>query len=258
MTASDAAARPPLTEVGRLLRAQVSPAVAARVPVAETVEGSSAVPLPTPVIGSPRPDVSAAEAHRRQRLRVRIAAASLGLLFVVSAGVVVATSGEDEVVQLVVAADPTTGISLPPVPDVEKADFVAKNVLLGPRDNAVLVAWSGPKRAAEVAGYLVLAKSDDKIEARQFATPGQLGVIFTSPPVGDTTCFTVHTLVDKVGSLQTVESEQVCTADVLAAKAAAEAKQRAAIAPAPVQPEPRAKQAPTSKKTGKKSDVPGR
>jgi hypothetical protein len=215
MTAADPSARPPLTEVDRILRQQAGPTLATRVPAREPAPADDRVALPAPHIGVAAAPATAAVDERRRRTRLLVAGGAVGVLFVGSAIAVMASSGGDgpPSVSPAEAAAVVNGASLPPLASQDLAEFSMPDLVFQRTESGseYYVTWE-PPRSKRVSGFLVVAvsKATDAVQARQFIEPGKNRAGFTAPPVHEDSCFKVSPLVYQGPTLQIAEREREC------------------------------------------------
>lgn len=267
MTAADPAARPPLTEVDRLLRTCVSPAVAARVPAAESASRPLAVPLPAPQIGGLAPELNAAEVHRRRRLRLTVVGGAITVVFLASAITVMATSGEDGDKGPNIVATASAGVLVPALTGVERDRHLVRAINYGWTEGATRIVhpdtrelaaprarqltWAAPL-GDRVSGYLVVATDGPagKVIGRQFSPTDQRAVVFVAPPVNEQTCYQIDTIVDGQAGVRVAQTNVICPGEE------AEPAEQAPAAPVPAKKVQPAKKAQGEEKTQKAEKKP--
>jgi hypothetical protein len=226
MMAANPEGRPPLTEVDRILRTLLPPALADRVPAPEPEPAPAAPALP-PVrtaaaesggdTGKARPGTTSGVGPRNPRRRLVLATAAVGVLLgAVTTGVVLAGNGGDSPAPGGTQGPATpTATSSPgtaaPVPARLRGPYLARSVQVTPQGRNILVSWKAPRTVENVSGYVVVAQTPaGDLQGQQYAMSGQINAVFTVPPADAGSCFVVTTLVAADTGVQFARGEPVC------------------------------------------------
>ncbi|GAB2619764.1 hypothetical protein GCM10027168_59890 [Streptomyces capparidis] len=225
MMSPQAEGRPPLTEVHRVLRGLVPPALAARVPSLEP-EPAPEPPLPgwdpaedalleRDAAGEDADRISSeAEAAIRRRNRNRILAATTALVLFAGAATAIALTrgGDGEEPKAKPSSSPGQGAAAQQVPAKDLPNLRPGGISLAAVDSSVQVTWQAPRNEAAVAGYVVSAVSPDgRTLSTKSTTKDELQVVFTKPPVASDTCYLViATVATENEELKLAPAEQVC------------------------------------------------